>query len=324
MKKTVAFFLVLVLFLFFLPGCQGAGGEVDSPSKDLGDLQVRFLVSRDFGREILLDKKVNYQKEMSVLDGLLETGAEVKTTFGGGFVDSLNGLEAGTGGIRGERRDWFYYVNGIFADVGALDYYLQPGETVWWDYHSWAMSQGTSAAVIGCYPEPFVHGYRHQDKTTAILHAPGARNLGLELEKALQEHSVSDLEVQEVREGLLAERRGPAVIVGEWEELRKIPGLKELNDSYARNGTFIHFEEKGLRLFNSRGEAARTMQGSTGVIAATGEGSGDDSPLWLVSGTDKMGMEAALKILVERPEEIFGAYSVAVTPQGVIRLPLTE
>ena len=59
----------------------------------------------------------------------LQRYGEVDTGYGGRFVDAIEGLRSGS--RRGERRDWFYYVNGIEAPVGSADYEPRDGDRVW-------------------------------------------------------------------------------------------------------------------------------------------------------------------------------------------------
>ena len=57
----------------------------------------------------------------------------------------------------GARRDWFYFVNGIEADTGAAEREVHGGDRVWWDYRDWSAAMRVPA-VVGSYPEPFLHG----------------------------------------------------------------------------------------------------------------------------------------------------------------------
>ena len=64
----------------------------------------------------------------------LRADNDVETRYGGRFVQSIDGLSGqGAGGYA----DWFYFVNGIEADVGAAEYELSPGDVVQWDYRDW-------------------------------------------------------------------------------------------------------------------------------------------------------------------------------------------
>src|SRR5215211_8237825 len=86
---------------------------------------------------------------------LLQRNAKVTTRFGGGFVQSIDGVAGGRSG--GRPFDWFYYVNGVEASQGAAATRLHPGDRVWWDRHDWGAAQRVPA-VVGSFPEPFLHG----------------------------------------------------------------------------------------------------------------------------------------------------------------------
>ena len=66
---------------------------------------------------------------------LLQRNAKVTTRYGGGFVQSIDGV---AGGRRGGRPvDWFFYVNGIESDPGAASVRVRAGDRIWWDHHDW-------------------------------------------------------------------------------------------------------------------------------------------------------------------------------------------
>jgi hypothetical protein len=64
-----------------------------------------------------------YEYNTAVLDAL-EEKCEVELSFfsNGALVVSINGVFG----------DWVYYVNGLFAGVGAADYYLNHGDNIHW------------------------------------------------------------------------------------------------------------------------------------------------------------------------------------------------
>jgi hypothetical protein len=115
------------------------------------------LVSRDLGAEILTDTLVPHTPGMSVMR-LLAENTRVETGYGGGFVGSIDGLRStfGTVGPQ-EASDWFYWVDGSLADVGADYTLLQGGSTVWWDFHRWAQA-AFIPATLACFPAPFADG----------------------------------------------------------------------------------------------------------------------------------------------------------------------
>lgn len=293
--------------------------SVESGGSSTG--KISLLVTRDFGGKTLLDKKVELKKSWTVID-VLQANTKIATGWDGGLVTGINGLQSDNGGMFGKRQDWFYFVNGICADVGAAEYELRAGELVWWDYHAWESMGLVNSAVIGCYPEPFIHGYRGKvGPTTIVSHADNLTLAG-DLQQALRAKGVSTVNVKELDENLLKNRQGPTIVIGEWNRLKDIPWLETLNKAYRKNGTCIHFTGEGLELLNYRGQVGRTITGSVGVIAATGEGLGDHSPLWLVAGTDREGLQQAVDVLVKSPGKISRLYSAVVDSRRIIGLPL--
>lgn len=316
MKKRACCLLLLMLLLC-LTACATKNGA-DLAEKQAG---VEYLVTQNYGEKVVLEKNISYREDASIMDGLIESGAEIKTSYGGSFVSGINGLDTDNGSPISDRHDWFYYVNGIFSDCGALDYFPEAGEIVWWDYHPWRSSQGTTA-VIGCFPEPFLHGFRGNVGTTTIL-VGLEEPVGIEgLKQKLQSYGIDDVSVEKLNADLLEDSSGPIIVVGEWRELEKYKWIKGLNDAYQKNGTFLHFTGKGLELLNYQGGIAQEITGSAGVIMAIGEGNGDDSPVWLIAGTEKSGTEAALNVLINQPEKIKAAYSIVVFSDKIIKLPL--
>ena len=86
---------------------------------------------------------------------LLQRNYDVETRYGGGFVQEIDGVAGGR--ESGRPADWFYYVNGIEAPVGAAERRVAAGERVWWDHHAWEAAQRVPA-VVGSFPEPFLTG----------------------------------------------------------------------------------------------------------------------------------------------------------------------
>src|SRR3954468_23358535 len=105
-----------------LAGCGlGAGGA----SKGGG---VELTVSRNFGAEPLRTSRQRKIPAGETVMRLLQRKVDVKTRYGGGFVQEIDGI---SGGRRSGRPvDWFYYVNGIESENGAAARRLSPGDRV--------------------------------------------------------------------------------------------------------------------------------------------------------------------------------------------------
>lgn len=294
--------------------------EGSSDSKKGKGGQVELLITRDFGQQVILHELVTLDSGWTIMD-LLQAKCDVKTRYGGGFIDSINQLKSSTGGLKGEMQDWFYYVNGICPDVGGLDYSLGAGEMVWWDYHPWQAGSSNSA-VIGSYPEPFLSGYQGVVRPTTIVCPAEIMESGQRLAESLKTQGVSEVKVVELKEAFLNKRNGPTLVLGEWESLEGIEYLKELNQSYQRNGMSFHFQDQQIQLLNFQGKVVESLEGSAGVIGATASVLGDPCPLWLVSGSDRSGFEQALELMIKDPGDLTGKYNLAISGEKIKALPL--
>jgi hypothetical protein len=146
-------FAALFLALGLLAGC----GE-----EEAGKGTAELWITRDRGSEVVLTTSV--PAGISAMEALRRK-AEIETRHGGRFVHSINGIE---GGVT-KQQDWFYYVNGYWADLSAAEYRLHDGDILWWDHRSWAEQQRVPV-VTGAYPEPFLHGWNGKRRPALVLY----------------------------------------------------------------------------------------------------------------------------------------------------------
>jgi len=147
-----------LLVALLLAGCGGTAGEEAG-----GGGTASLWVTRDRGAEVILTAEV--PAGLTVLQAL-DREADVKTRYGGRFVQAIDGAE----GSVSAQRDWFYFLNGIEPDVGAADVRLRPGDIAWWDFRSWAQ-QMQQPVVVGAFPEPLLHGWAGHVRPVEV-HAP--------------------------------------------------------------------------------------------------------------------------------------------------------
>ena len=145
--------LALVAVAALLAGCGGGAGAD-------GDGTARLWVTRDRGAEVVFTGIV--PAGLTVLEAL-DRNLDVDTRHGGRYVTAIEGIE---GSIE-TRRDWFYFVNGYEADVGASEYRLHAGDVAWWDFRSWERAF-RQPVVVGAFPEPFLHGFDGERRTAAV------------------------------------------------------------------------------------------------------------------------------------------------------------
>ncbi|MEZ5124985.1 MAG: DUF4430 domain-containing protein [Thermoleophilia bacterium] len=152
---------LLRLLPFALLLVSAAACDVQSPAATPGAAghrpaatEIRLIITRDFGAVRMHDEVVPSRGEQDVMT-LLAQQAQVETNYGGKFVNAVDGVRSTYGGVvSGDPADWFYWVDGAMADVGAADYELKGGETVWWDYHEWVGAMSIPA-TLSAFPSPW-------------------------------------------------------------------------------------------------------------------------------------------------------------------------
>jgi Domain of unknown function (DUF4430) len=301
-RRTLAVALAAVALL---PGCGlGAG-----PTKKGGGAQLR--VTRDFGKVAIVSASVPKIRSSDTVMRLLQGHAKTTTRYGGGFVQSINGL---SGGGSGGRRDWFYFVNGTEAPTGAADRHLSPGDVVQWDYRDWHATLHVPA-IVGAFPEPFVHGEQGERYPTRIECANGEKACDQVLKR------LDDAGVAAGTSVLGAEAKGGILRleVGTWSQLRHLSELAVFENGPAASGVYARFSGPNqLELLDDHGDVVRIAPPGTGLVAATipkGQ-----APLWVITGVDEAGVARAAALLAAGP--LRNAYAVAATPGGPVRLPV--
>jgi hypothetical protein len=297
----------LLLCAVALAGC-GLG-----PGKKLPG-GARLVVTRDFGQQQLYTARVAQIRQGETVMRMLESRRTVKTSYGGGFVDSIQGV--GSSSIAG-RRDWFYFVNGIEASVGAAQKTLSKGDVVQWDYRRWDATMHIPA-IVGAFPEPFLRGSGGKRLPVRVeCSQPG----GAACKTALQRLGAVGVPTSSAAIGSYAGEKTLRLVVAPWPALRKLSGAPgSLAGPPSASGVFARFsaDGKALWLENQLGKQVEQAPPGTGLVAATAQEGG--SPVWILTGLDEAGVAAAARAL--KPATLQDAFAVAVTPSGVRRLPL--
>jgi Domain of unknown function (DUF4430) len=288
-------------------GCGAGAGSSANPGS--------LLVSSNFGARVeVLYQHPKIQGDDTVMR-LLERNAHVETRFGGKFVESVNGVTGGRTKA-GAPDDWFYYVNGVEADKGATESHVHDGDRVWWDDHEWGGVMDTPA-VVGSYPEPFVHGIDGKKFPTRVECAPATS-------KAC-DTAVNNL----VEAGVVAGQSGfeasagqdtLRVLVGDWTALRDDPAAALLEKPPPASGVFARMAPDGrsITLFDQDAHAVRTLGPGYGLVAAVRLNHG--RPVWVATGTDTAGIESAAAALAEGL--LANHFAVAVRGSTVTPLPV--
>jgi hypothetical protein len=296
---------VLVALALAVAGCGlGPGAERK------GGAELR--VTRDFGHERLGVVRVKKVREDQTVMRLLRSRFDVKTRYGGRFVQAIRGLSGrgATGQI-----DWFYFVNGIEADVGAAEYELSPGDVVQWDYRRWDGAMRVPA-IVGAFPEPFLHGLKGKRYPVRVeCGDDSSKSCRLVKNRLLR----LGVKASGASLGTSGTRNVMRVVVAPWKKAKIVSTVASLEKGPDDSGVFARVTRGGreLDLLGPGGQVARRAPAGTGLVAAFAPS--EREIVWLVTGLDERGLDAAARALDVR--SLRDAYAVAATPGGTVKLP---
>ncbi len=293
-SRLAAVLLALAAAFFLVRGCAwmpwNRGGT---------ELRARVTVTRSFGRVVLRDRTVELRRGSDAMRALQEA-AEVRTAYGGGFIEAVDGLESAYGkgpGGTGEKLDWFFYVNGQMADVGAAAYQVRDGDWLVFDYHRWDLSPFTPA-LAGCFPPSFLNGYGGPPRGVGVLYAAGWEEEARELARALEDAGAGPCVPAEIGEGWIPSPGCYEAVLGEWAQLERIPPLAGSFRQAEEAGMFAFFRGGELLLLDERGGERARYAHAAGLVTCTGPRLGEGAVL-LLSGTDREGVQSALRLFLE-------------------------
>jgi hypothetical protein len=275
---------------------------------------VHLTVTRDFGAHLLTQTGAPQVKGQETVMSLLLRNDKVTTKYGGGFVESIDGLSGGqeTGG---DPLDWFYYVNGIEAPKGAAATNVHPGDHVWWDLHDWSQTDDVPA-VVGSFPEPFLNGTE-------------GKRLPVRVECAAAQSAPCRWVIERLRAfgvpaavaaiGSGAEPDALQVVVGQWTAVHGDPSVTSIESGPRASGVYARFASNGqtLTLLDGRGNTTATLTAGAGLIAATKDV--ESAIVWVVTGTNEAGVQHAAQAF--DTSSLQDHFALAVTSTGA-QLPV--
>jgi hypothetical protein len=275
---------------------------------------VALTVTHEFGALKVADEDNAHARSGDTIMRLLQRDLDVRTRYGGGFVQEINGIAGGR--EDGRPVDWFYYVNGIESSEGAAQRRVSPGDSIWWDRHIWQAAQRIPA-VVGSFPEPFLAGEGGRRIPLKLVCLPGVERSCDEVSERLVDAGAKGIARATVEQG--AGEGVLRVIVGRWADVRRDPVARTLERGPGTSGVFVRIDPLGRRmvLLDELGQQVRTLTHGAGLIAATAQEG--QQPTWVVTGTDNVGVEAAAAALQE--DRLRDHFALAVAAGHDIPLP---
>jgi hypothetical protein len=277
-----------------------------------GTGQISLTVTRGFGTRQIGSVIAKRVPGSGTVMRMLERSFRVQTRYGGAFVESIDGLSGSAA-----RLDWFYYVNGVQGSRGAASTAVHRGDRIWWDLHDWSATDSIPA-VVGSFPEPFVHGVGGRRLPTTLECSSSVGAACKQVASALTAAGVP------VASQLLGTGSGPdtlGVVVGTWSQLQPEVAASLIAHGPSASGVYARFTGSGgrsLQVLNPHGGVARTLGAGSGLIAATADSSSE--PTWLITGTDVAGVSAAARALT--PAALHDHFALAVQGNSELPVPL--
>ena len=176
-------------------------------------------------------------------------------------------------------------------------------------------------AVVGSFPEPFVHGTEGKRYPVRIDcgqdDADACNRVSDKLQAAGIAPSTSAI-------GAPAGQEVLRLVVGRWSEVRQDAASEQIEKGPDKSGVFAQFNPVGqsgaydLALLDAQTRTVRTLGPGSGLVAATRFE--DQAPTWVVAGTDSAGLGRAIALLDQRTLD--SRFAVATSGGAPIPLPL--
>jgi hypothetical protein len=311
MRKALLLVLLVAL-------CCPTACTVESEGTTEENITVRVVATLDFGDEVLVDNTISVAPGTCAMDAVRQV-ADVGTKYGGGFVQSVNGIESG----KPAELDWFFFLNGFMSNKGAANCRVRDGDLIQLDFHDWRF-RTFIPATIGAFPETLLYGFEADERPTAIAYEPGLADCAERLAEALEQMGVEVTFVGECS-GLAEPEKGSSnlVIIG----TTNCAMISELNEEWERMGFFVHFQNGAMTVHDATGEMAAEYGAGSGVIQATQnpwnpKGTGVcENVAVMLAGTDEAGVRGAAGVLADNPDLLRLAFAAVVIDGAIIRVP---
>jgi Domain of unknown function (DUF4430) len=274
---------------------------------------TQLTITRDFGTRQVAELTQPKVGGSDTVMRLLQRNASVRTRYGGGFVQSIDGIAGGT--RHGRPVAWFFYVNGIESEKGAAAVKVHPGDRVWWDFHDWGAAQRIPA-VVGSFPDPFAHGQGGKRYPVRLQCANSATKACDAASKSLADAGVT---VSRAALSTSASEQTLRVLVGPWPAIRDDFAARQIESGPGASGVYGRMAPDGrsLAVLDPTGRTVRTLRAGTGLIAATRFRT--ELPTWVVTGTDAAGLLSAAQGL--REDVLGNHFALAISNDVAVPLP---
>lgn len=318
--------VVLISTFYFAYSVFFAAGPQVEPATDyvFGDPNnITVVIGRDFGETTLKTVTVGYVSGMTALQAL-QAAAEVECggSLGDGFVTTIDGLRSEYD--LGNNLDWFYYINGIFADKLANFYKVHPGDVMRWDYHWWSTATRFNGAITSDLFAGFAYGYRGVDNggiwPTYIVDCGGYAEEAERLSSAFADWGIGATVKQWGDLTEVEQKKGNLFLVGTLDS----DALKFINDNTYKMGIYFHWDGSKVSLLDPINDSPATDLDHCGIIHSAKNPwnpLGNSNALnlcWMATGVTRADVNAALDALIDDPHVLEDKYAGFAVLDGTV------
>jgi len=118
--------------------------EVANTATTAANGDFTIIVSENKGATLMATKQVAVVPGENLMQ-YMHQNFTIETAFGDDFMLAINGIKSQWNNVPLTKRqpvDWFFYINGHEAPVGAASIQPRQGDVDTWDYHRWNPSTG--------------------------------------------------------------------------------------------------------------------------------------------------------------------------------------
>jgi len=293
--------LTLLALTATLTGCGLSPGRVPT--------DVSLTITTGFGARTVHRSSLTKIPSGETVIGLLRRSGPITGGTRGQPLSDIDGVAAT------QEQHWSYYINGVRATQNPARTIVHQGDRVWWDLHD-SSTAAQAPAVVGSFPEPFLNGIEGKRLPVRVqcasVQGRACKTITDRLRALEVPAAVAGLGVTEGFDTL-------RVLVGDWRALEGDPAAQNVDSGPETSGVYAGFSPAGatLTLLDEHLRASRTLRGAAGLIAAARFS--NESPEWLITGTDDRGVELAADAFTEAA--LLDRYAVAVTGTETIAIP---
>jgi hypothetical protein len=293
----------------------GCGGEDARPSGPT----VEERVTGRFGHDLYSSRDDAPLTGRRTALAVLKQENDVQLGDGGFFIEAIGDRKLRANAAKHESTTWALNVNGIESDEDT-EHPLHAGDEVQWDLRYWYVTLDVRATV-GAFPETFTRGVFGKQFPTRVLCERPSASVCARVKRTLR---AAGVRLGPKRPGMKLPPRGKpqrgTILVGKWRHWRDREWASRIDHGPRYSGVFARFSPDGreLRLNDWFAHHVRTEGAGTGLVAAMRPT--EEDMMWVVTGVDDEGVDRAARALSS--DTLRDAFAVAVTREGVVKLPL--